>query len=198
MVSTDSYYALCRDLIAEVIEIFDEPRFFHLGMDEETAVAQSHYRYTVVRKDDLWWGDFYYLIGEVEKGGVRPWIWSDYLWNNPGAFFKDMPKSVVQSNWYYGEGFDRGLSDGARRAVDAYVDLEKHGYDQVPTGSFHDNNAKSIGNTVKFCHEHINDSRLMGFLQTFWKPTIEEYRELILKGIDLAGGAREWYDSNRG
>jgi len=196
MVSTDAYYSFCRDIIAEVVDIFDSPRFFHLGMDEETAGAQSHYRYTVVRKDDLWWGDFYYLIGEVERHGVRPWIWSDYMWSNPELFFKEMPKSVVQSNWYYGERFDGGLSESAKRAVDAYVDLEKGGYDQVPTGSFHDNNTRSIGNTVKFCQSHVNDGRLMGFLQTFWKPTIEEYRDLILKGIDLAGEARKWYYNN--
>ena len=41
-VSTDLYYAVCRDLIAEVIDIFDQPRFFHLGMDEETMTHQQY------------------------------------------------------------------------------------------------------------------------------------------------------------
>ena len=39
-VSTEPYYAVCRDLIAEAIEIFDHPRLFHLGMDEELAHHQ--------------------------------------------------------------------------------------------------------------------------------------------------------------
>ena len=37
MVSTKKYYQVCEDLIKDVAEIFDHPRFFHLGYDEETA-----------------------------------------------------------------------------------------------------------------------------------------------------------------
>ena len=73
------------------------------------------------------------------------------------------------------------------------LDLEKNGYDQIPTGSYHADNEKNIGNTVKFCAENISDSLLMGFLQTLWKPTIEEYRKRIIKGIELAGKAKKFY-----
>ena len=34
MVSTETYYKVCRDLIHEACEIF-KPKYFHLGMDEE-------------------------------------------------------------------------------------------------------------------------------------------------------------------
>ena len=78
MVSTEKYYSVCRDLIEEVVDIFEKPRFFHLGYDEETAAHQTHYKYVVVRQDDLWWKDFYFFVEEVEKNGSRPWIWSDY------------------------------------------------------------------------------------------------------------------------
>jgi len=191
MVSTEKYYSVCRDLIEEVVDIFDKPRFFHLGYDEETASHQTHYQYIVVRQDDLWWKDFYFFIEEVEKNGSRPWIWSDYMWHHPDLFFKNMPKSVLQSNWYYGEKFDEKDT-----YVKAYLDLESHGYDQIPTGSYHAENEKSILNTVKFCEKNINNTRLKGFLQSFWKPTIEENRERILKGIELAGNAKEWYLKN--
>lgn len=67
MVSTNTYYNVCRNLIAEVIELFDNPRFFHLGMDEETAQHQRRFDYVVIRQNDLWWGDLYFYIGEVEK-----------------------------------------------------------------------------------------------------------------------------------
>ena len=33
--STDTYYRVCKDLIAEVLQLFSKPRFFHLGMDVE-------------------------------------------------------------------------------------------------------------------------------------------------------------------
>ena len=41
-----------------------------------------------------------------------------------------MPKSVLQSNWYYGAEFSEKIG-----YVKAYLDLEEYGYDQVPTGS---------------------------------------------------------------
>ena len=53
MVSTDIYYRVCADLIAEVIDLFDRPRFFHLGMDEEAAAQQKGFQLLVVRGTDL-------------------------------------------------------------------------------------------------------------------------------------------------
>lgn len=186
MVSTEEYYRFCSTIIKEVCDLFDNPRLFHLGMDEEGFSHQRYQRHITIRKNHIWWGDFYFLIGEVMKNNSRAWIWPDYmLWNEPEQFFKNMPKYVIQSNWYYGENFDNNL-----KYVKAYLDLETHGYTQIPTGSFHDNNYGSIGNTVQFSIDNISDSFLFGFLQTFWKPTIEEYRELILKGIELAGEAK--------
>ncbi len=192
MVSTPEYYKVCSNLIAEVTELFDNPRFFHLGMDEEKAKYQDHYRYVSLRQGDLWWGDFYYLLGEVEKNGSRAWIWSDYMWDHPEVFFKKMPKSVVQSNWYYSEEIDT-----SNRGVKAYEQLEEKGYDQIPTGSYHTNNPKSIENTVKYCSEKIKSDKLMGFLQTIWMPTIEEHRQRYLDGIEFTGNAKNWFERNQ-
>ena len=195
MLSTKTYYDVCRDLIAEAIDLFDTPRFFHLGMDEETGQHQRRFDYIVIRQNDLWWGDLYFYLGEVMKKGVRPWVWSDYLWHHPEKFFKMMPKSVVQSNWYYGENFDLEQPDEKRRKyIKAYMELDAHGYDQIPTGSNDQNNPKSIGNTVEFCSKHINDERLLGFLQTLWMPTIEKFRVPILQAIDLIGAARRNFE----
>ncbi len=129
-VSTDTYYGVCADLIAEVIGLFDTPRFFHLGMDEETAHHQRNHEYVVIRQHDLWWHDLYLLFEQVEKGGVRPWVWSDPIWRDPETFIKKMPTSALQSNWYYGARFSKRIN-----YVAAYLLLEEHGYDQVPTGS---------------------------------------------------------------
>ena len=41
-VSAKPYYKICRDLIKDAVDIFDGPRFFHLGMDGETAEHQRH------------------------------------------------------------------------------------------------------------------------------------------------------------
>lgn len=119
-VSTDEYYRVCRDLIEEVIDIFDKPRFFHLGMDEETYGHQKNMLYVVIRQYDLWWHDLYFLVNEVEKRNVRAWIWSDYLWNHKEEFFKKMPKTVLQSNWYYDKDFTLDIE-----YVKAYLELEE-------------------------------------------------------------------------
>ncbi len=189
MLSTQKYYKVCKDLIAEAIEIFDNPRFIHFGMDEETYEHQENFDHIIVRQDEQWWGDLYFYFSEAMIRGARPWVWADYVWHHPDMFFKMMPKSVIQSNWYYRENFD--IKD---TSVKAYIDLEKEGYDQIPTASNDQNNPKSIGNTVEFCSQHISDKKLMGFLQTFWMPTIEKYREPIIQAIELTGEARRKYE----
>lgn len=198
MVSTQKYYDVCRDLIEEAMYLFDNPRFFHLGMDEENAINQRHFDYIVVRQNDLWWGDFYFLIGEVQKKNSRPWVWSDYLWHHPELFLEKMPKSVLQSNWYYGENFDtKTLDEQAQKNVTAYNTLNQYGYDQMPTGKYSDpGNKNSFHNTVEYCSKNIADHHLFGFLQTFWVPTVEKYRSQLLEGIHVAGEAKKWYESN--
>lgn len=188
MLSTDAYYAVCRDLIAEVIGIFDKPRLFHLGMDEETAAHQRLYEYVVIRQYDLWWHDFYFLVEQVEKGGSRAWIWSDYVWEHPEAFWKKMPKSVLQSNWYYGESFSKKIG-----YVKAYLDLEAHGYDQAPTGS-NWSTPTNFGKTVSFAKRNIAPERLKGFLQTIWRPTIPSYRERHLQAIEQVAAAKKKFE----
>lgn len=192
MLSTPRYYDACKRLIAEVADLFGKPRFFHLGFDEEVYGHQSRYDYAVVRQNDLWWKDLYFLIDEVEKSGSRAWIWSDYYWSHPDIFLKKMPKNVLQSNWYYKEDF----LDLNNKRVKAYIDLEEAGYDQIPTGGYYKGtngemfSPNSMMNTVRFCKEKISPSRLFGFMQTNWRPTIEYHRKDILTSIDLVGEAK--------
>ncbi|MCX7013169.1 MAG: Tat pathway signal protein [Candidatus Sumerlaeota bacterium] len=182
-VSTPEYYAACRDLIAETAELFGGPRFFHLGMDEETAAHQRFHAYVVVRQYELWWNDLEFYFREVEKAGARPWVWSDYLWHNRDLFLERMPKSVLQSNWYYGKEFPDD-----RAPVKAYGDLEAHGFDQVPTCSNH-SCRENTPLTVDYCRRRIAPERLLGFLQTVWRPTKEEFRDRHMEAIDLVGQA---------
>ena len=187
-VSTDLYYGVCRDLINEVCSIFDKPRFFHLGMDEETAGHQRFALYAVMRQHQLWWDDLYFLINEVEKAGVRPWVWADYLWHHPDIFFKKMPKSVLQSNWYYGRVFSLKIN-----YVRAYLDLEKYGYDQIPTGSIC-SVQENLEKTVSYCSRRISRERLFGFLQTVWRPTIPSFRRKHLNAIKAVSKAKNRFE----
>jgi hypothetical protein len=195
MVSSPTYYEVCRDLIAEVSELFGHPRFFHIGMDEELASEQKLYEYALVRQGDLWWRDLYFYVDEVEKHGARAWIWSDSIWHHAETFLKKMPRSVVQSNWYYGDQFEQEPSasdDGIWREgtnsmhtvpVNSYRILEKGGFDQIPTGS----NWCLPSNfelTVDYCRNNIDPERLLGFMTAPWQLTLPEGRPRHLEAID--------------
>lgn len=202
MVSTKEYYEVCGDLIAEAIDIFDTPRFFHLGMDEETYQSERNLDSITLRQNTVYWGDFYFLIGEVFKGGSRAWVWQDYIRYNTELFAKMMPKSVLQSPWYNcgtktASSYEEFTKPDTNLSVKAYVDLEKLGYDQVPGGSnFYPGSEKCFFNNVRFCSETIADQRLLGFIQSTWRRTVEENRERILASIDQVDEAKKWYEKN--
>lgn len=183
-VSTPRYYKVCEELIAEVVNLFDKPRFFHLGYDEETAEHQRQYSISIVRQHELWWHDFLFFVGQVEKHGVRPWIWSDYAWKHGQEFREKMPRAVLQSNWYYGTNFDPQKV----RAVQTYLELDQEGFDQVPTGS-NWSTPESFGATVEFCRKNLTTGRLKGFLQTPWKPTVEKFRQHHMQAIEQVSQA---------
>jgi hypothetical protein len=121
----------------------------------------------------------------VERGGARAWMWSDYVWNHPDDFYRQMPRSVLQSNWYYGAEFAETIPE-----VKAYVDLASHGFDQVPAGSNWSSDV-NFERTVSHCRARIAPERLRGFLQTIWKPTLEPCRDRHLRAIDQVRRARE-------
>lgn len=192
-VSTQKYYEVCSNLINEVIEIFDTPDLFHIGMDEETYEHQRSYNYVVLRQGAYWWKDLYFYIDLIERKGVRPWVWSDYIWDHKEEYINRMPKSVLQSNWYYG-GFYEGYEHD-RRYIDAYIALEENGYDQVPAGS-NWTHPVNFPATVDFCSKNISPERLKGFLQTVWKPTIRERKHRHLEAVDLINQGKKAYCKN--
>jgi len=178
MLATDIYREVCTDLITEVCEILDTPRFFHLGMDEEGYELQKRLAFAAVRQGDLWWEDLGVLTTAVEAAGVRPWVWADAAWHHPDEYYVQMPKSVLQSNWHYGLAFPddnsvrpRVLKPGTEAHL-AYLDLDEHGYDQIPGSGFYLGTWDSFPLTVRYCLERLNQERLLGFLQSPWAMTI--------------------------
>lgn len=185
MVSTPQYYAVCKDLIEEAISIFDTPRFMHLGMDEESWEVQKNHCYALIRQGDLWWHDFLFFVEQVENNGVRPWIWSDSLWHHPDMFFKKMPKSVVQSNWYYDDKFDKDIP-----AIQSFFDLAEHGYDQIPCGSIWAFE-RNLPEMVKYLDRNIDQCHVLGYLETIWRPTIEKQRPRLMKAMEMIAEAKK-------
>ncbi len=194
MISSDRYYAVTAELIAEVCSLFDKPRFLHIGMDEEFAGMQENtwdkggldFRYVVVRRGELWWHDCLKLVAEVEKHGVRAWMWSDIYEGHAAEFVKRMPRSVVQSYWYYGSDFSE--KKGSSRM---YRDIAKAGYDEIPTASNYFSCEESFSRTVDYCSLALPPERLLGFLHSTWKPTQPPWRDRHLQVIAQVKAARE-------
>lgn len=193
MVSTPAYYQVCKDLIDEVIEIF-QPRFFHLGMDEEGYECQKNYDYVVIRQNDLWWHDLYYLVDCVEKHNVRAMMWSDYARHRPDEFVAKCPKSVVQCVWYYFNEYGDDIEEMYRIRVMPLEVLDQHGFDQFPTGSsiyFGDN----LDLLTRYCKEHVSKEHLLGMMQTTWRQVLPKWEKELLAGSESVQRSREWYEN---
>ena len=202
MLTLPKYYEVVRDVIRDVAEVFETPRFFHLGYDEETTGHSSNRNYFVMRTGEMWWHDFLYTIKCVEDCGPRAWVWSDYGWDHPD-YFTRCPKSVVQSNWYYDEshgGFDLAANKTSdHKRLKEFWTLEEAGFDQIPCGTnwtgWKRRQEKCgaddvIGKLVKLGREVISDKHLLGFMMAPWAScNNEENTQKNLVGVDLFADA---------
>ncbi len=186
MVSTRKYYQVCADVIRDVAEIFDRPRLFHLGYDEEAGNYQKRHLLAICRQGDLWWHDFLWFAKVTEEAGCRPWIWSDYVWKHRDEFLRRMPKSVVQSNWYYGRHFDPKKLGSSAYYVESYEWLDKAGFDQMPTGSNWSCDENFPG-TVAFCDAKCDASRIKGYLMAPWTRTLASHEKKSMEAIEIMG-----------
>lgn len=183
MVSTKIYYEVCKDLIDEVCEVF-HPEILHLGMDEEVYENQAKYDYVVIRQNDLWWHDLYFLVEQVEKNGVKACIWSDYARHHPQEFIEKCPKSVVQSPWYYFNQFEGALTEENQIRVAPFTILGDAGYEMIAGGSSEYFN-ENISLLHNYCKKYLPKEKYKGIIQTTWVATTEEWREALFNAADL-------------
>ena len=206
MLSTQAYYRVVSDLIADTVEIFDSPRLFHIGYDEEFAAAEDNHFHATVRKGDLWWHDLNFTLNEVAKRGARPVMWADAIWTGRAEFLKRMSKEPLQCNWYYHGDFSEkkrqwdydfekeGGWGECRNGVAAFLALEEGGFDQLPCCSNWAEDACADA-FVGFCKAHIDPARLKGFCMAPWNKSAYDKTSRISvphvrKGLDLLKAAR--------
>ena len=90
-------------------------------------------------------------------------------------------EEVLLSNWYYGNIFkDDTIVDSA--AVMLYKKLEENGFDQIPTGSNHSTDT-NMRQTVEYCSQVIDSSRLYGFLIAPWRPTLPQCMDRLKAAV---------------
>ena len=209
MVATPEYYKVCADVIGDVAKLFGNPEYFHIGMDEESKRFVLHYDYAVMRQGDLWWHDLEYLVREVESHGCRACMWCDRYWYHHDEFVKRASKKVVMSNYFYGNRFDL---EAYKRIFDkdpigyhgmtTYANLEKDGFDQLPTCSNYlspgyQKNHPGVHNventpwTVEHCKKTIAPERLKGFLSAPWMRCVPEHFDYLCEASKLLGDAKK-------
>ena len=197
MVSSPAYYQFCADMIKEVCELFDYPEYFHIGFDEEVERKQLTYEKVVVRARDLWWHDLFYIAGECEKHGARPWMWADYMWErgNEELYLSRMSKSILQSNWFY-QTFTEYPETHPKRydfRIKSYELLNERGFDQVPTSSSYQCQCNSY-QTVAFCKDKLDPALLKGFMTAAWsRTTMADQYFFKNDALRLYLGRKEFY-----
>lgn len=189
MLSTPQYYQVCKDIIKEVAEVFGYPEYFHLGMDEEWD--QNKENMIVVRPRRIWWHDMNFFFSVCDSVGARPWVWADPCWNDPEDYIKNMSKSAVQSNWYYGT--IRKKSDGTyeRNEIQTFCRLEEAGFDQIPTSSAFGARWFNAQQMMEMGKEVIAPERLKGFLTCPWYCTEDKHLFGLLNEAHLFGYAKK-------
>lgn len=194
MVSTPKYYEVCSDLIGEVCELFGSPEYIHLGLDEENAGNQKFREAVHIRQGDLWWHDAYFYFNEAEKHGARPWIWSDKCWSDADEFLSKMPKSVLQSNWFYGLFMDYPKDATTYKAVITYELLDKHGFEQIPTASCWDSAGQyNVFQTVAHGKEKLSADLVRGYMTAPWWFTVPESEYILKHDAHVLYSARKEY-----
>ena len=202
--STPEYYKVVGDLIRDVCEVFDGPRLFHIGYDEEIFAACSGRRLCVMRTGDLWWKDLLLCVKEVERNGSRAMLWSDGICGNKSEYLKRMPKSVLQVPWYYGKDFSaenlvwksefEKLQTWKiqRNLASALVEIAKAGYDVMPcTSNWSSDEAADA--MLGFCKSGIDPERIKGFFTAPWLKPVEADHARTCSGIKLFAEAKRKY-----
>ena len=204
MTSSSKYRQVVADVIRDVCEAFDFPRYFHLGFDEEIFASCGRRALCVMRQGDLWWKDFNFCVGEVERHGARAMLWSDKICAGREEFFKRMSKGVLQVPWYYGKDFsEENLKwrpdvensqqwEIQKNLAAAILEIANAGYDVMPCTSNWDS-PDAADAMLKFCKARIDPAHIKGFFTAPWTKPVAGDDARTREGIRTFAEARRRY-----
>ena len=196
MLSTPKYYEVCKDCIEEVAELFDYPKYFHLGMDEEDAEMQGAQGYICIRQMELYWHDIYKLFDYVESVNCTPWVWTSPRLSEKdmAVYLERMPKSVLQSNYWYNRF--KKLPDGSYSMphCNLYRTLDEQGYQQILCSSCVEGYPMSSYETMEMAKNEMNDNNILGFMTAPWRNCrFEDRYDLMNDAFRFGLAKKEWY-----
>lgn len=196
MVSTRFYYPVVKDLINEVIDIFDTPEMFNFGFDDEHRWSQVRYDYACYRQSDLYWHDYRFILDTIRERGVRPWTFVDPYIVDPERFLEETDKDVVISPDYYRASIYEDESTKRPKAnadlmkkLESLKELPELGYEIIPfcTTYVHKYNVKQ---TVKYVNENVPNESVKAILVSAMQHTVKLRKFLHFEALNMVKYAR--------
>lgn len=191
MVGSELYYKVCEEILLEVMELFDYPKFFHLGLDEEFLAAQKHNPVRTIRAPYKFVEDSNRLFQLCLEHGVRPAIWlggqSLPAWGGEEHLLDNIPKEVLIACCFY--GFFYG-TEPEENGAPYFKRLEEKGYELWPCGSQW-MAVQNMRQMMRWCKDNLRPETIKGYLMAPWLHTIPEFYHGLLFGAQLFGYAKE-------
>lgn len=203
MVSTKVYYKVCSDLIKEVYELFEEPEYIHIGMDEEHIRNMKKAQMVICRQGELYWHDIRFFMDCVKELGAKVWMWADPLIDFTEGYRTHIkPDEAILSPWYYSAykrehyteistaddvvqiyySEDKYASLGIKYVEEdphlvnfrrVAVDVAGDGYKYIPCCSSLSNKYNSE-DLLEYYKENVPDDQILGYITAPWKSTTKD------------------------
>lgn len=223
MMGLPEYYRVCREIIYDVCELFDNPQYVHLGMDEEAEpLFYNNFEMVSYRRKELIWHDLQFFCDCVADKGVTPWIWADLRIDNPEEFRAHIStENILLSPWNY-----RGLKKEHYTPVSSnpkYVEKYskepyKHlnmqyveedplcvrfmneavptamdGYEIVPCASICFGCEYNPDDIVEYFTQNAPKDKLKGFMIAPWRRITLKDMDNVIRNLTLFREARDKY-----
>ena len=222
--STPEYLKMAEDLIKEVYELFDHPRFIHLGFDEENPkeIVNGEYR----SKGEFRWTDMRFMFDCVKKLGSTPWIWSCPLFDFPEEYKKYIAANDgVLSPWYYNSFRKENWTSVETRAEyvayyneDKYKELgikfveedpflvrfrdialplmKEEGYKYIPCTSVFNRCDYNTADLYEYFRDNAPDEQVLGFIAAPWFWTTKDNLKYFEETFKFFEEAKEKFYPN--
>ncbi len=222
MISSKIYYSVCRDLILEAAELFGNPPYMSIVMDEEDADHIVKDRINIIRDGKAMWHDLRFLFDCVHETGAKPIISHDLLFGHTEEFIQNVSNDeVVIMPWYYSAFKPKHyMPITARDTLVEYYSKDKYkgmniqyleddpwnvnfrnkvlpcaqyGYQYLPTVSFVNHQAYCFEDSINFYKENLPQEQLEGFVVSVFLTMTPEHKEQFLKNLELMKEAKKLY-----
>lgn len=198
MVGTPTYDKLCKDIIEELIDLFENPEFFHLGLEEEDYHSQIGQPVAITRAPFKKAEDANKLFALCRSHGVRPWIWLNQstidAFGGDEIFTKVVGKDVLITNYSYGVLRFNATTCEDYKFAQCCRKCEEWGYEQLPCGSTW-NWHLANKDVIRFSKNYLDESKIKGYMTASWMLTTKKkYYALMNDAANFGYALKDVYE----